>query len=47
MSRRIGDEEIREGSELPDERTRITEVKRRMLAAKDALIADEVNDEEI
>ena len=46
LSRRIGEGEIREGSELRGERTGIAEVKRRMLGTEDAPIANEVNDEE-
>ena len=47
LSRRIGAGEIREGSELRGEMAEITEVKKRMLATKDAPIANEANDEEI
>ena len=46
LSRRIGQGEIREGSELRDEMARIAEVKRRMLGTENAPIADAVNDEE-
>ena len=46
LSRRIGDGEIREGSELRGERAGIAEVKRRMLGTEDAPITDKVNDEE-
>ncbi len=46
LSRRIGEGEIREGSELRGERAEIAEVKRMMLGTEDAPIADEVIDEE-
>ena len=45
-SRRIGEGEIGEGSELRDERAGINEVKRMMLATEDGPIAGEVNDQE-
>ena len=43
LSRRIGENEIREGSELRDERAGIAEVKRRMLSTENTPIADKVN----
>ena len=43
LSRRIGEGEIREGSELRGEMAGIAEVKMRILGTKDAPIADEVN----
>ena len=46
LSRRIGEEEIRESSELQGKMVRSAEVKRKMLVAKDAPITDEVNDED-
>jgi hypothetical protein len=45
LNRRIDEGEIREGSELRDERAGIVEVKRRILATEDVLIANEVIDE--
>ena len=46
LSRKIGEGEIREGSELRGKRAEIAEMKRRMLATEDAPIANELNDEE-
>ena len=46
LSRKIGEGEIREGSELRGKRAGLAEVKRRMLGTEDVLIADEVNNEE-
>ena len=46
LNRRIGEGEIREGSELQGERVGIAELERRMLGTEDAPIADEVNNKE-
>ena len=47
LSRRIGEGEILEGSELRDERAEIAEMKRGILGNEDTSIQDEINDEEI
>ena len=47
LSRRIGEGEIREDSELRSKSVEIAEVKRRMLGTEDASTADEVNDQKI
>jgi hypothetical protein len=46
LARRIIEGEVREGSELRGERAGIAEVRRRILAREDVLIADEENDAE-
>jgi hypothetical protein len=46
LNRKIDEGEIREGSELRDERARIVKVKRRILATEDVLIANKIIDEE-
>ena len=47
LSRRIVEGEVREGSELREERSEIAEVRKMILAREDMPIADEENDEEI